>query len=97
MTQNPSESESKKTPHAYDLADLGIGTSDAGTAHSDTEYSLEDFLPILVNLLMPRRHLTATPTFTPKSFVDSIQLFDDGTNRRIYLYINKSWRYAALT
>jgi hypothetical protein len=65
MTQNPSESESKKTSQAYDLADLGIGTSDAGTAHSDTEYSLEDFLPILVNLLMPRRHLTAAPTFTP--------------------------------
>lgn len=58
---------------------------------------LDDFLPLLFLLRYPRRHLTAAPTFTPKNFLEQIQSFDDGTNRRLYLYINKTWRYVALT
>ncbi|HKQ06118.1 MAG TPA: hypothetical protein VJ464_13365 [Blastocatellia bacterium] len=58
---------------------------------------LNDFLPILYLLRAPRKHLTAAPTFIPKNFLEQIQFFDDGTNRRLYLYINKTWRYVALT
>jgi hypothetical protein len=94
MTQNTSQAKSNDNDQNFDLADLGI---DGPGQQSDSGYTLEDFLPILVNLLMTRRHLTAAPAFTPKTFVDQVQLFDDGTNRRLYLYINRVWRYVALT
>jgi hypothetical protein len=58
---------------------------------------LDEYTPIIETLRRPRRHLTIAPTFTPKSFIDQIQLYDDGTNRRVYLYVNGTWRYAALT
>jgi hypothetical protein len=59
--------------------------------------ALDEYTPIIETLRRPRRHLTTAPTFTPKSFIDQIQFFDDGTNRRVYLYVNGTWRYAALT
>ncbi len=62
-----------------------------------TPATLDEFQPIISKLRMPRRHLTTAPTFTPKTFIDSIQFYDDGTNRRVYLYINGTWRYVALT
>jgi hypothetical protein len=58
---------------------------------------LDEYQSILDTLRRPRKHLTVAPTFTPKSFIDQIQLFDDGVNRRLYLYVNKVWRYVALT
>jgi hypothetical protein len=64
---------------------------------SEEAFSLEDFIPILVSLLTPRRHLTAVPTFVPKNFVDSIQFYDDGVARRLYVYFNSTWSYCTLT
>jgi hypothetical protein len=60
-------------------------------------FSPNDYQAIIQALRRPRRHLTAAPTLVPKSFVDQIQFYDDGTNRRIYFYINNTWRYATLT
>ena len=60
-------------------------------------YSLDDFLPILVELLAPKRHLTAAPTFTPRTLLEAIQFMDDGADIRVYFYVNGAWRYAALT
>ncbi|HEY0141283.1 MAG TPA: hypothetical protein VGF48_10325 [Thermoanaerobaculia bacterium] len=54
-------------------------------------FSLDDFLPILMNLLVPRRILTTIPTFVPKTFVDSIQLYTDGTDTYLYVYVNNAW------
>jgi hypothetical protein len=59
--------------------------------------TLDEYTPIIETLRRPRRHLTTAPTFTPKSFIDQIQFYDDGTNRRVYLYVNGTWRYATLT
>jgi hypothetical protein len=58
---------------------------------------LEGFRAVLSVIRRPRRHLTTAPTFTPKSLIDQIQFYDDGTNRRMYFYVNKVWRYTALT
>lgn len=48
-------------------------------------------------ILGTKKHITSAPTFTPRTFYEAIQFYDDATNRRIYLYINGSWRYVALT
>jgi hypothetical protein len=58
---------------------------------------LEEFLPVLYSLRRIRRHLTTVPTNTPKTFADQIQLYDDGTNRRVYFFVNNIWRYITLT
>jgi hypothetical protein len=58
---------------------------------------LAEFSLILQVLRKPRLHLTTAPTFVPQTFVDQIQLYDDGSARRLYLYVNKVWRYVALT
>jgi hypothetical protein len=55
------------------------------------------FIAVFNALRKPKLHLTAAPTFTPKNFMEQIQFYDDGTNRRIYLFINNTWRYATLT
>jgi len=58
---------------------------------------LETYLAVLEGMKRPKRHLTAAPTFTPQNLAEQIQFYDDGTNRRVYFYINKTWRYATLT
>lgn len=59
--------------------------------------TFEEFVAVLIALRKYRRHVTAAPTFKPKTFPEQIQLYDDGANRRLYLYVNGSWRYVALT
>lgn len=59
--------------------------------------SLEEFIIVLTALRKIKRHITAAPTIKPKNLVEQIQFYDDGTNKRIYFYINNTWRYATLT
>lgn len=56
-----------------------------------------EYQPVIESIRRPRKHLTTAPTFIPKTFIDQIQFYDDGTNRRIYYYVNKVWRYSTLT
>ncbi len=67
------------------------------TVDHSNGYKFEDFLPALFPLLSPIRHVTTAPTFTPKNYLDSLQFFDDGADRRIYLYFNGTWSYCTLT
>jgi hypothetical protein len=64
-------------------------------------FSEDDHQPIVETLRRPKRHLKAAPTFTPKTFLDSIQFYDDEDpitpTRRVYFYINKGWRYITVT
>jgi len=48
--------------------------------------------PVIESIRKPRQTLTVAPTFTPKSFAESIQYYDDGTNQRVYFYFNGAWR-----
>lgn len=60
--------------------------------------SKKEVLDTFVKIMMlPKQHLTSAPTFNPVNFYEQIQFYDDGTNRRIYLYINNTWRYVTLT
>jgi hypothetical protein len=47
--------------------------------------------PLISALRRPRPSLTALPTFTPKTFADSIQWVDDGIKKRPVFYINGQW------
>jgi hypothetical protein len=60
-------------------------------------YRFEDFLPLLFELLAPKQHVTAAPTVTPRNFLEAIQLMDDGVNRRLYVFVDGTWRYSTLT
>ena len=55
------------------------------------EQPFDDNEPVLASLKQPRRHLTSAPTFTPKTFADSVQFFDDGTTKKVYFYFNGAW------
>ena len=61
------------------------------------EEALSPYIAFLEAMKTTKAHLDTAPTFTPKNFYEQIQFYDDGVNRRIYLYINGDWRYVALT
>jgi|TARA_Y100000310_G_C20654814_1_gene801430 hypothetical protein len=53
----------------------------------------------LINLLSKVKvHTTSVPTNVPTNFLDQFVFYDDeaGTER-LYIYINNTWRYVALT
>jgi hypothetical protein len=64
---------------------------------AEPDIQLAGYIAVLQQLRSPKSFLTTVPTFTPKIFLDQIQFYDDGVNRRIYFYINKVWRYTTLT
>jgi hypothetical protein len=43
--------------------------------------------------------VTATPTWTPKTFRDQFAIYKNGSTYRLYVYdtANNAWRYASLT
>ena len=59
-------------------------------------FDLEEFIVFLEGLRMIKKHRTSPPTNIPKNFLEQIEFMDDGVNRRLYLYVNKAWRYVAL-
>jgi hypothetical protein len=91
------------TEQEYNQAQAGGGITAAPQDTPQTEsppdlpVDMGAYLGLLETMIRPKRHLTAAPTFKPKNFAEQIQFYDDATNRRIYLYINGSWRYVALT
>lgn len=44
-----------------------------------------------------KNYVTSAPTYIPKNFYESIVYYDDGVNRRVYFYVNNTWRLIALT
>ena len=59
--------------------------------------NFESYVSLLQQLRGLKKHLESAPTFIPKSFYDSIQFYDTGGVRRLYLYVNNAWRYVVLT
>lgn len=60
---------------------------------------LDEFLPILNPLRQPITHRTVSsaPAFTPKTWADCFQPFDDGVNRGLHIFINGTWRTITAT
>lgn len=40
---------------------------------------------------------TSAPTYIPKTFREQFVFYDTGGVRRLYVYVNGSWRYSTLT
>lgn len=59
--------------------------------------TLDQYIVLLRKLQSPNRHIDTAPTDTPQNFLDSFRFFDDGTNRRLYVFINGTWRYSTLS
>lgn len=72
-------------------------SSNTGKEKPVFDFRPEDYITILNQIRVTKRHITVAPTITPKNFVEQIQLFDDGVDYRLYLFVNGTWRYVALT
>jgi len=70
-------------------------------APSDTMKNLEmDFnmyLPFFEMLRQIKRPVDAAPTYTPRSFIEQIVFYKNGTTLRLYLYFGNAWHYVALS
>jgi hypothetical protein len=88
MSETPDE---KKQASKEDPPKPDTEASNEQMPSERSGFTLEDFIPILTNLLVPRAVLTTIPTFVPKTFVDSIQLYTDGTDTWLYLYVSNAW------
>jgi hypothetical protein len=53
--------------------------------------SIEQFIPLLMQLQSTQRCLTAAPTFIPQTFQDQIQFVFDGVMYSLYLYFSNQW------
>lgn len=61
------------------------------------EDSLSDYIAIIETFRRVKQFRVVAPTHVPKNFLDAIEFFDDGVDRRVYFYVNKVWSYATLT
>lgn len=58
---------------------------------------IEEFIVVLMALRKIKQHISSAPTLIPKHFLDQIQFYENGSTRRVYFYINNTWRYVAVT
>lgn len=61
------------------------------------DQEIAPYIAFLEAMKVTKKHLDTAPTLTPKNFYDQIQFYDTGGVRRLYLYINGTWRYVVLT
>jgi hypothetical protein len=54
--------------------------------------SADEYISALHLLRAFRNHVTSVPTFIPKSFAEQIQLYDDGTIKKVLFYIKNAWQ-----
>ena len=59
--------------------------------------NIEDFLPYLMKLRYNIKSVSTAPTFKPRGFLEHFVTYDTGGVRRLYIYVNGSWRYTTLT
>lgn len=48
-------------------------------------------------LIGPKKTNATVPTYTPKSFLEQIYLYKNGTDYRLYVYLNNEWKYIDFT
>lgn len=57
----------------------------------------QEFASILLALRTVRQPVSVVPTNVPKNFLQQIEIYESGATRRLYIYVNGTWRYVALT
>lgn len=58
---------------------------------------LETYIPLLKAIMSVKRPLEDPPTFVPQNAFEQWQVYENGVTRRVYYYVNDTWRYHALT
>jgi len=61
----------------------------------DTNKMFQETALFLMNLL--KKSSSVVPTFAPTEFKDQIYFYKNGSDYRIYFYIDNSWKYTNLT
>lgn len=74
-----------------------VATQESSASAQQEIQNILDFFSFLEYFRTAKRHLTTVPDFVPRTFWEQIQFLDDGVNRRIYVWVNGTWRYTALT
>lgn len=65
--------------------------------NEEQQLSLESLIPLVLQMQQLKQPLTSAPTFTPRNFFEQIQFVENGGIKRVYFYVNKTWRYSSLT
>lgn len=57
----------------------------------------EGFEVVLRMLQKPKKHTSTVPTGAPRNFAEQIVIYESGGTYRLYVWVNSTWRYVALT
>jgi len=71
-----------------ELSARGFGKQDKDFKEYDSIFQM---------LRTVRRPVSTAPTFIPKNFLEMFQIYENGATIRLYVYVNRTWRYTALT
>lgn len=58
---------------------------------------VQTYAILLQQLRVIKRPVSSAPSTTPRTFFEQIQYYENGSTRRLYIYISGTWRYVALT
>ena len=58
--------------------------------------NIEDRL-LLDLLSRVKKHRATVPTHTPRNLLEQFELYENGADYRLYVYLNGTWRYVTLT
>lgn len=65
-----------------------------------TEFNFKEEFGIVKNNFnkdnKTQESVSTVPTYTPKSFLEQFKIYDDGTNQRLYVYLDGTWKYVNL-
>lgn len=86
--------EEVKEPKKEGLPDPSGST---GEDIANAVKAVEEYLPLIQSLRTVRQPVGTAPTYTPKNWLEMFVFYDDGTNRRLYVWVGTTWRYVALT
>lgn len=67
------------------------------TFQQDPQDPLSPYIAFLNAMKTVKRAVATAPTLTPKNFYEQIQFYESGGTRRIYIWVEGTWRYVALT
>lgn len=76
------------------IKDNTVKTKISNITYNNQEEFNQVFIDDLIKL---KSFITVAPTFIPKKFIEQIQFFYDGTDYKVYFYINNNWKSIILT
>lgn len=85
------------SPKGITLEELALKVAELEGRNEFSAMDKNDIAVFLQMLRTIKQPLATAPANSPKNFLQQIEFYDDGVNFRLYLYVNNTWRYCALT